>query len=195
MKQSLFFLPALALAVLVSCTQPAEKPEATEPENIEQTSETDEAEIDAAIDVDAEVAKIDAERTAIEALEISPVEVSTENLRSKIKQKWSKIHFYAVDGELVRVKTYPHAGISMRTEEFYLSNGELVLVTIEDNGEGERGKAAELIDKMYYYLNGELIREKKANEEAEYGIRNSDGEELMQELNEYKTIFIEATAK
>lgn len=129
----------------------------------------------------------DSLRTAIEmALESSEkVELSTEGLRSQIAQKWSMIHYYKTGEALVRIKTYPHEGVSNRTEEFYFDNGSLIMALIEDNGSGKRGKEKESIDKIYYFNGGEMIEEMHNTKEAEYSIRNSDGERLLQEAAEY----------
>ena len=90
---------------------------------------------------------IDKTRSEIESLQIAPVELSTESLREKIKQKWSKIHVYVQNGNVVKIKTYPYAGISKRTEEFYANKDGLLLVVIEDNGEETNDKENNEIDK------------------------------------------------
>ena len=115
--------------------------------------------------------------------ESEPITLSTDSLRAKTKQKWSKIHFYSKDGEVQRIKTYPHAEVSNRTEEFYFRDGELILAVIEDNGSAE--EEAEIADKMYFFHAGELIGEEKGANEKEYAIKSSDAEELLQEAAEY----------
>jgi hypothetical protein len=141
------------------------------------------------IDVDQLVSAIDEKRAEIEAMEIAPVEVLTETGREKVKQKWSKIHYYTEDGKTLKIKTYPHEGVSKRTEEFYLDNGELVLVVIEDDGSGEKGKSKESIDKMYYFNNGAVIQELKGNVESEYSVKDGDAEELLSEFKEYMELY------
>jgi uncharacterized protein YcfL len=138
---------------------------------------------------DSIVESINQERKQIETNISEPIIIETATLREKIKQKWQKIHFYIIDNQVVRIKTYPYNQISTRTEEFYLKNNELILAIIEDDGSVERKKGEELIDKMYYYHQGEIIKESKFKDEAEYGIRNSDAEELMQEVREYIDVF------
>ncbi len=133
--------------------------------------------------------EIDAIRAKVEGASIQPVELSTSEMREKIKQKWSKIHFYVENDAVVKIKTYPHSGISKRTEEFYAKDGALVLVVIEDNGEGPKGKSKDLLDKMYYFSNGEVIHEHSSKKEQEYTIKQSDAEELLAEFNEYLEIF------
>jgi len=112
-----------------------------------------------------------------------PITLSTDSLRAKTKQKWFKIHIYSKDGEVQRIKTYPHEGISDRTEEFYFSEGELILAVIEDNGSTKA--EAEMADKMYFFHAGKLIGEEKGVNEKEYAIESSDAEELLQEAAEY----------
>lgn len=175
------------LSLTYSCNQPAEKPvETTEVEVTQVTAEPEAAPI---IDVDAIVASIDQKRTEIETSIQEPIEISTADLREKTKQKWEKIHFYTQEGEVVRIKAYPHEGISNRTEEFYLDGKSLILVVIEDNGMGAKGKTSEEIDKLYYFNDDEIIKEDHSNEEIKYGIKNSDGEELLGEVHEYLDMF------
>jgi hypothetical protein len=181
------FISALAVTALIftSCVTTEKKETVEETETTEMQAEVAEPEVNA----DSLVAAIDDMRTSIEGAIGEPLSVSTEGLRAKVQQKWSTIHFYTVDGELARIKTYPHEGVSKRTEEFYVSGGELVLVTIEDDGSGEKGKSKDAFDKMYYFHQGEVIKEMGAEDEAEYSIRKSDGEELLSEFQEYKEIF------
>ena len=171
-----------------------------------QTKETKKEEVDTVIteqettkepevDREALVLSIDTKRTEIEAAADAPLEISTKDLREKVKQKWEKIHFYTYNDTIVRIKTYPYTAISKRTEEFYFDNGTLILAVIEDNGSGERGKVAETVDKMYYFHNEEVILEKSNELEKEYSIRNSDAEELLKEVNEYLEIFKERFPK
>ena len=135
------------------------------------------------------VEEIDKMRTAIESLQLDPIEISTSGLREKTRQKWSKIHIYAQNDIVVRVKTYPHPEISKRTEEFYANKDGLLLVVIEDDGEGPKGKPKNELDKMYYFNNGELINESKKAEASEYTVKESDAEELLSEFKEYLEIY------
>jgi hypothetical protein len=141
------------------------------------------------INKDSIISEIDKKRSHIESLDVSPLEISTANLREKTKQKWSKIHFYQEGDGLVKIKTYPHTGISKRTEEFYVDKSKLILVVIEDDGTGPKGKSKSDLDKMYYFDNEKLIHELKSGGEAEYTIKNSDAEELLAEFYEYQEIF------
>ena len=138
------------------------------------------------------VAEITQQRMAIEARKstLKQQEVSTAKLNERIKQKWSKIHFYSENGELVRVKTYPHPGISTRTEEFYYQDGDLIFAYIEDDGttEDETGGAHQ-DGKEYYYHKGQFVEEKNMSGEKEYSIRHSDEERLEAEATEYQDIF------
>lgn len=135
------------------------------------------------------IAEIDKIRGEIESLKIQPVEIASSELREKIKQKWSKIHFYVQDGIVVKVRTYPYTQITKRTEEFYANNNGLLLAIIEDSGEGHEGNDQNEMDKMYYYNNGKLIKELKKEKESEYTIKESDAEELLAEFNEYLEIY------
>jgi len=101
------------------------------------------------LNIDSLVLEINKTRAAIESNLPEPILITNQNFRAKTKQKWQKIHFYVIDNQLSRIKTYPHESVSKRTEEFYLKDGELILAVIEDDGSGERGKLEEQIDKMY----------------------------------------------
>ncbi len=140
----------------------------------------------------AAVEGINKMRTAIEALEINPFEISTSGLREKTKQKWSKIHFYVQNDVVIKVKTYPYSEISKRTEEFYANKDGLALVVIEDDGEGSKGKPKNELDKMYYFNNGKPIKELNKEAESEYTIKTSDAEELLAEYEEYLDIYKKA---
>ncbi len=140
-------------------------------------------------DNELSVENIDKTRKRIESLQIKPFELSTKNLKEKIKQKWSKIHFYIENDVVVKVKTYPHPSISKRTEEFYANKDGLLLVVIEDNGEGKKGKENYEFDKMYYFNNNKKIKEINKEEKSEYTIRDSDAEELLSEFNEYLDVY------
>lgn len=83
-----------------------------------QTKETKKEEVDTVItkqettkepevDREALVLSIDTKRTEIEAAADAPLEISTKDLREKVKQKWEKIHFYTYNDTIVRIKTYP----------------------------------------------------------------------------------------
>lgn len=174
-------------STVIGCSTPNETSETIVKEIITNTDESgDEL---ASLNVDSLVTEINAKRTAIEENLKAPVTISTANLREKVKQKWEKIDFYVSNNEVIRIKTYPYKGISSRTEEFYLEAKQVILAVIEDNGAGERGKAKEEIDKLYYYHNGEFLKEVNKETKSEYAIKKSDAEELLSEVKEYLEIY------
>jgi hypothetical protein len=132
---------------------------------------------------------IDAIRTQIESLQLPGSEILTKYLREKIKQKWSKIHFYVQEDVIVKIKTYPHATISKRTEEFYANKDGLLMVVIDDNGNEEESKDINETEKLYYFDRGKLIKEVNKEVNGEYTVRHSDAEELLSEFNEYVEIY------
>lgn len=174
-------LAIVLIITLIACNESAKQTEAT---SAETTTET---ETENSIDL-AAAAAIDQKRSEIESSLSEPTVLSTAALKEKIKQKWEKIHFYTANDKVVRIKTYPYGNISTRTEEFYLENGILILAVVEDNGEGERGKSADQIDKMYYFQNNQIVKEVRGQEE-EYSVKDSDAEELLAELKEYMDIY------
>ncbi len=184
---------ALASGLLFSCGQ---KKQAKE-ENTTQTDTTakDTKETttsnDTTVDKEKVVAAHNNLRSEIETKikEIKPIEVSTKELREKVKQKWSKIEFYVLDNQVVRVKTYPHENISKRTEEFYFKDGKLAIATIEDDGSAPKDKEKGSIEKAYYYQDDKLVSEVNNSKEAEFNIKNSEAEELLQEAKEYLEVY------
>ncbi|WP_340063104.1 hypothetical protein [Ascidiimonas aurantiaca] len=178
----------LAIGILLYSCNTAKK-EAKEPDTVQKIVTPEEDGDKTALNTDSLVASIDKKRATIESTIGEPVVIYTDSLREKIKQKWQKMHYYVIDGEVVRIKTYPYEQITSRTEEFYVDKGNLVLVVIEDHGDAERGKPKDQLDKLYYFYNGLLIKEKHSGEEPEYTIKESDGEELASEFNEYVDIY------
>lgn len=185
-----FTIPTLisfsAFSLLFSCSNDSAK----EPnEMVVEETIIEMEEEKPSLDIDSLVKSIDEERTSIENELGEPMEITTAELKEKIKQKWSKIEFYTKDDKVVRIKTYPYPGISKRTEEFYLKDRALILAVIEDDGSGDRGKSNDEIDKMYYFHDNELIYEMNELTEKEYSIRESDAEELFSEVSEYLNIY------
>ena len=192
-KEFIAFVALLAMTACNNTSQSSEAQETSPTEQQDESSMTDESmEEEVKADYSAEVASIDQSRESIEtaAESITPVEVSTNELREQIKQKWKKIHFYAKDGKVIRVKTYPYNEISKRTEEFYFENGQLILAVIEDDGDGAmHGREKAEMSKMYYYKDGKQIYEVNNTSEEETSIRHSDGERLLQEAEEYLEVY------
>ncbi len=184
-KVSYLVAVALTSTVLFSCEEAEKEVEEKIEKEVIIEKEMDEEDLVEEINADSIAMSIDDYRVNIEENIGEGLEISSEAMRPKVKQKWNKIHFYTMDGIVVRIKTYPYAEVSKRTEEFYLKDGNLVLAVIEDNGEGTRGKDNESIDKMYYFQNGEMIKEVNGEEKEEYAIKQSDAEELLSEVKEY----------
>ena len=143
----------------------------------------------ASADVQSRVAQIDARREVIEDMRLQRHELSASDLRAKVAQKWSKLHVYTDDDTVLRIKSYPHEGISERTEEFYFTQGQLILAVIEDEGIDPNGNEDEDVDKMYYFDSEQVIFERRDDDEAEYGNLETDGMELLQEAREYLELF------
>lgn len=187
MKKLFLTLAALAL-VVVSC-----QPKAPEAETETEKSET-------AIDnTEVEVPKVNTDSIATaqmgkrQALEndrdgLTRKDLKTEGLRAQIAQKWSLLHFYFKNEQLVRVKTYPHGTVSSRTEEFYFEDGNLIAAVIQDNGLAETGEKEVADDKAYYFYQGELVKEVNNSGEAETSLKESDAERLLQEAKEYQEL-------
>lgn len=137
------------------------------------------------------VADITKERMAIEArkAQLDRLTVPTDKLEERIKQKWSKLEFYSRNGQVQRIKSYPHDGISTRTEEFYFRDGQLIFAYIQDNGVHSEAGGQHTTGKEYYYDEGRFVAERNLSGEKEYSIRHSDEERLEAEAMEYVDIF------
>lgn len=169
----------LAASIFSACNTGTNETPSTE-----STTETP-ATNEPGFDVAAMTAGIDAMRTAIEENldSYQKVEISNDQFREKTRQKWEKIDIYLEDGAVMRIKSYPHAGISKRTEEFYFDKGNLILAVIEDNGETVSGN--EEVDKLIYFHNGEAFSEVSKGNEQEWSTLKAEGEELYEETLEY----------
>ncbi len=174
-------LATLIASLFIACAQPTEAPAPAEPTKTASASEGSTPTFDTTM----VIADINAKRTAIETnlKQYQKVEIGKEKLRAKTRQKWEKLHFYQENGTVVRIKSYPYATISKRTEEFYFDNGKLVLVLIEDNGEEDKPNESE--DKLYYFHEGEAFSEVSKGDEREFSTLKAEGEELMEEAQEY----------
>lgn len=177
---------------MVACSgEPTEETSNTnvDQEPTEEITETPEEEEVVEVNHDSLMNVAKSLRTAIEEnLETYTTQtLQTSEMREQIKQKWSKIDYYLNGETVVRIKTYPHEGISTRTEEFYYNEeGNLVAVVIEDKGAGKKGAQQEATDKAYYFNNEEFVGEANESGEMEFSIKNSDAERLLQESKEYK---------
>lgn len=187
MKKFLLMNMLIFLGFVVGCNEQSQKQESKKVD----TSSKSNLQKSPAIDTAGIVRSIEEKRIAAEISikDLKPTEISTSGMREKIKQKWSKIHFYEKDGKVIRVKSYPYEKISERTEEFYFDNGALIAAVIEDKGSAPADKEYDNLDKIYYFYNNELISERNKTEEKEYSIKHSDGEELLQEAMEYLEIY------
>jgi hypothetical protein len=193
MKLSIVIM--LVATITLSCEANKESVEFTSNNNNAEI-ENQEAENPEELELDESlIVSIDSYRQRLENEIENPIELKSVELREKAKQKWKKIHFYIQEGNVVRIKSYPHEGISERTEEFYLKDGELVLAVIEDHGLTERLKETEEFDKVYYFDKGDVIKEIGAEKETEYAVKNSDGEELLSEVKEYLKVYSDKIQK
>lgn len=191
MKSSLLrsFLASCALLIYSCAPTPPETPP------VEDAVPAAERQPMAQPEIPLSTVDIDTLRAEIEALDLTALELSTDGMRAKIRQKWSKLHYYVHEGVVVRIKTYPHPGISKRTEEFYADTEGLILAVIEDDGDGPKGKAKQDLDKLYYYNHGAFLAEFNKEHTLEYTIENSDARELLSEFNEYMEMFAARAAR
>jgi hypothetical protein len=188
MKTKLIFLGMAFL--LFSCSSNQQKAGDQTAQNDTAVKSVSETVAAPAVNNDSMVTVIDAERAKTEGnlKAFQRKTLPTKDLRPQIKQKWSKLEFYSDNGKIVRIKTYPYEQISHRTEEFYFREGKLILAFIEDEGSGSRGKSEKRAGKTYYFFNDNVIKEDNPTGEKETSIRNSDGERLLQEAQEYLTL-------
>ena len=86
------------------------------------------------------------------------VDLKTSTANEDTKQKWEKVDGYFEGDKLVRIQTYPHKGISERTEEFYVKDGKLLFAFIQDSGVKHEGKDTGEPGKEFYFDNNKLIK-------------------------------------
>lgn len=196
MKHVHLFVLSLCLLAYTACTTSGTTESNTEPAEEDNSTAVESAPADdpPALDVPAIVATIDSQRAHIEAVVskgIEPITITTDELREKISQKWSKLHVYVKDGAVIRIKSYPHESISQRTEEFYYEDEQLILAVVEDKGmaSDERGREKGQIDKLFYYMGGDHIYTVFQNEEKEETSNPSEKLELQDEAKEYLEIY------
>lgn len=181
MKTKLLVLALLSFSIS-ACTNDKECEETHIDTSVdEKVSEIDQVDLKA-----LETKRLEIEKMATQ---LTPISIFTEELRAKIHQKWAKIDFYVKDGSVVRIKTYPHDAISKRTEEFYFDKGKLFLASIEDDGSEKGSESSDDLSKEYYYVNDKVVGESNHTQEKEFNIKNSEGEELLQEALEYLDLY------
>lgn len=80
-----------------------------------------------------------------------------DGFREDLKQKWEKMDAYYEGDKVVRIQLYPHKGVSERTEEFYIMDGKLVFVFIQDQGPKHEGADMGEPGKEMFFYNDKLI--------------------------------------
>lgn len=136
------------------------------------------------VNTDEVVAKISKYREAGEkklvdnSFKRKTLELKTSAANEDTKQKWEKVDGYYDGDKLVRIQTYPHKGISERTEEFYVMDGKLVFAFIQDKGPKHEGKDTGEPGKEFYFDNGKLI---KYNNTSGEKVKDEDAEKKMYE--------------
>ncbi|MGY6561919.1 MAG: hypothetical protein ACXITV_07420 [Luteibaculaceae bacterium] len=174
MKNAILFVSvAFVSTLMVSCGS-----NNSASQNVEVVDST-------AVALDATVLTIDEYRKSVENAQIEPVELTTESMSAEVKEKWSKIHFYADNGDLVKIKTYPHEG-SEKTEEFYFQDGKLVTAVIESNGAGTKGKDKSALDQVLYFSEGSLIANFIFGEASSIEEGKEKADKILGEAAEYK---------
>jgi hypothetical protein len=106
------------------------------------------------------------------------IELNGDKIKESIKQKWERLEAYYDGDRLVRMQLYPHKGLSERTEEFYIREGKLAFVSIQDKGPKHEGSDTGEPGKEIYFDNGKLI---KYSNTAGEEIKNIEEEKRMYE--------------
>jgi hypothetical protein len=75
------------------------------------------------------------------------------NARDQIKQKWSGMEVYRSEGTIIKIRLIPYSEISMRTEEFFFRDRELIYAKINDNG-----LADNIHDKGFWFAEDRVIK-------------------------------------
>jgi hypothetical protein len=189
-KKNLLIITILLLSfVFFNCGKDTTKKET----DTDKTKVTDTTKKTQQINKDEIVTKISNYRAEQEkklvdnAFKRKTVDLKSTNANEDMKQKWEKFDAYYDGDKLERLQVYPHKSISTRTEEYYLMDGKLVFVFIQDKGLKSEGKDKGEPGKEFYFDNGKLIKyvntsgEKAKDEEAEMKMYES---KLPVEVNE-----------
>jgi hypothetical protein len=124
---------------------------------------------------------------AIPTLKKSKVDLTTA--REQIKQKWAYMQVSMEGKEIVRIKLYPHAKITERSEEFYYQGGKLILAFINDKGAMADTYDVNKPGKTYWFNDGVFLKESNTvGEEEDASDKAVDGARLLQEGKEYLKI-------
>lgn len=163
---AMHFILILSLIFLSSCKET----DKTETGKENQTSKVDTTK--PKVNTDEIVNRIQKFRTDMEAkldkLTRKEVKITDTNASVDTRQKWEKMHGYFDGDKLVRIQTYPHNGISSRTEEFYFMDGKIVFVAINDKGMlTTEGKDVGTANKEFYFDNDKLIKYDNKTKEVE----------------------------
>ena len=177
------FILTLSLIFLCSCNKETPKTD-NDTGKDKQTSTNDT--VKSKVNPDEIISKIQKFRADCEAkldkklLTRKTVDFNDTNVTSEdTRQKWEKIDGYYDGDKIVRIQTYPHKGISTRTEEYYFMDGKLVFAVINDKGTAEiEGKDTGTMNKEFYFDNDKLIKYDNKTKEAD---KNLESEKKMYE--------------
>ena len=128
---------------------------------------------------------VEVERSKLEQIEYF---VNVEDV-PEIYAKWDRIHFYHDNGELLRVKTYPHQGNGDRSEEFYYKNNSLYMVVIEEHGADLIGRSSSFEGRRYYFKSGELFFQSNDSGEDRFTEKGEAESKLVEEGKKYQVLF------
>ncbi|MDD5360728.1 MAG: hypothetical protein PHN88_01240 [Ignavibacteria bacterium] len=159
-KNLLIITIILLSFVLINCGKDTSKNESTADKSKDSNSVKKQQQIKKD-EIVVSISKYRAEeekKLAEKVLKKKTVDIKTSNASEDTKQKWEKFDAYYDGDKLVRIQVYPHKGISERTEEYYLMDGKLVFVFIQDKGSKNEGKDSGEPGKEFYFDNGNLIK-------------------------------------
>lgn len=127
---------------------------------------------------DQNVATITQKRMAVEARkgQSTRSEISTDSMNARIRQKLGKLACYSKNGNLLRIKSYPHAQVSSRTEEFHFRDGEVIFAYIEVDGMHGEGNDVHTKGKEFYCNDGQFVAIRNMSGDSERSVRNSDSQ-------------------
>lgn len=140
--------------------------------------------------LDAILEKIESIRDDIKGSlsSLERIEIHLDSARSQVRQKWSKMHAYVKNGEIVRIKMYPHESISLRTEEFYYENEKIRFVFIEDKGMKHKSSDAEKFGRSFWFEKDRLVKADDHSKDGRELRKVSYEERLLDEAYEYLDI-------
>lgn len=139
------------------------------------------------LDIQTVASAIDRRRASAEQAcdTILPVVILPDQLGRKLSRRCDKVHIYARDGWVTRMKAYPPSEDDIPSREFYFHENQLELVVVEYDADIGRGKPLSELDRIIYLHQGELVLEMGRQQNGDRNDEHTDLQDLQDEAATY----------